>query len=155
LFTRHQAEVGLVASGYCHKEVLDITSSSPSINGGENDGSEMEVYHVLNSSESVTWSDFLKWIQAYRDNKFEIVESDVWLEIAEKELPQEHPARNLLWLWKAAYGGGGKTEEVVRFSTVKAKESSKSLKNFGGVDKELVEKMKIWEWYEREVKKRG
>lgn len=136
---------------------------------------EVEVYHVLNGEESKTWKDMLRWLRELDLVDFEIVPLELW--ITKVEALGSHPAMNLLcesshevlllflaacWcnmmmltydlagLWKEAYAGqSANHKDVVSFDTHRAKRAAKSLRQWDGVSKELIEKIMTWVEKER------
>ncbi|CZR69636.1 related to nonribosomal peptide synthetase MxcG [Phialocephala subalpina] len=118
----------------------------------ENLGESCPVFHVVNNLTETSWMDLLSWIQEIGPRKFDIVNPDVWLEKLEKV--EDHPAKNLLWLWKrgSRHGQSEKEEEEeVRFEVGNAVGSSKAMRSVTPVDKTLVKK--IWCWLEAEMRK--
>jgi thioester reductase-like protein len=105
-----------------------------------------EVFHVVNNSTATTWKDLLKWLKQKKE--FEVVEPRVWLE--KLEAFEDHPAKQLLGLWRQAFGEGGKKKETV-FETKNMERVSEVMRNVPGVGEELVGK--IWAWMEGERKK--
>ncbi|OQO13072.1 hypothetical protein B0A48_02536 [Cryoendolithus antarcticus] len=64
----------------------------------------LEIYHVVNSHTTPTWSDLLGWLKAKRE--FEIIGPADWVKELEAlaEEGSQSPALQLLELWRNAYG---------------------------------------------------
>lgn len=111
------------------------------------------VYHLVNVSTKVTWSDLLVWSRGARSKPFEIVEPMLWLQKLES-FPKTHPAKNLLGLWRKAYENGTDedvgSDQISLFSTVQARKKSTAMQHVPIVDEKLV--IKIWSWLEEEIK---
>lgn len=127
------------------RAVLDILFHNQ---GGEVE-SECPVFHITNNNRSTKWIDFLNWQQKY--SSFKIVDLEAWLQKLEKL--ENHPARNLSWLWKKNIkSGAGEEKEAksqITFQTTNAERVSVAMRNVGPVDEDLVRK--IWMWLEREM----
>jgi thioester reductase-like protein len=73
---------------------------------------EMPVYHVLNPSTRITWSNLLSTIQKHGSDTFNTISTAEWLEQLEvlqndneaEECKRNHPAMKLLGFWKDTYG---------------------------------------------------
>lgn len=111
--------------------------------------SEGNVYHVVNDSQGENWRHLLRWIESARSETLEVFVPTIWLR--KLDSLEDHPAKKLLWLWRRslcpALGQSGKGQP--EFSTERAREVSKALREFKGVNEQLVHK--IWTWLESEV----
>lgn len=108
----------------------------------------VEVHHVLNKHKDHTFTDFLDWLQEMmkEDEKFEVVEPNVWMDRLEA-LEGNHPAKALLGFWRKAYGDvkkNGEGKNGVQFETAKAEKKSMIMRDVKPMDKELVKR--IWTW---------
>lgn len=127
------------------KAVVDILFRSRQEGAVE----ENPVFHITNNNRSSNWEDLLSWSQNL--TPFKIVELEEWLGKLEKL--ENHPARNLAWLWKKNVKSGtgeekeGKTRTT--FETKNAEKASEAMRHVGAVDGELVRK--IWTWLEKEI----
>lgn len=139
------------------------------------------VYHVLNPHQEPEWSEMLGWIRDGSDKSssngsekdsiggtaggvVSIVPAPEWIERLERALEtQDHPARALLHLWKAAYGvpgasrrgsvgggvGEGSAAATARFDTRRTERVSGSMRDVRPLGREDVGRM--WRWIEGNV----
>jgi thioester reductase-like protein len=106
------------------------------------------VYHVLNNRANSTWDDLLRWLQEFEAETFKVVEPSLWLK--RLEATKGHPAKRLSWLWEKAYrNADGRKKSNITFTTKRAVKASEVMRQFPGVDRELVRK--IWNWIEKEM----
>ena len=109
------------------------------------------VYHVLNPDSSATWTDLLTWLR--RREEFDVVSPETWVQRLERlqlERP-EHPALQLLGLWRNAYGpkqdGDGKDDEDKggkHFEMEKSRDLMPVLRSVEPVNEEYFGR--IWMW---------
>lgn len=128
------------------------------------------VYHVLNPHQEPEWSDMLSWVrdgdagsngngdQAGRHTAgaVSIVPAPEWIERLERALEtQDHPARALLHLWKAAYRGRrgspggvgeGSAAATARFDTRRTERVSETMRGVRPLGREDV--VRMWRWIE-------
>ena len=132
-------------------------------------GALTDVVHVVNDRENPTWRQMLRWLQKERD--FEVVNPSEWvsqLERAEEEKGDDHPAFQLVGLWKKAYGSDDEEErerdqgqaglsssptEMVEqrkvFVTEKTKAQIPALCGIAPVDEQYF--LKIWRWIDENM----
>ena len=121
--------------------------------GAGND--QPHVYHIVNNSTEATWSDLLVWSREARLMPFDVVSPKVWMDKLES-FPQELPAKNLLGLWRNAYGKDdgdkelGRESDKIVFSIEKAQKDIRAMQSVPPVDQALV--TKIWSWLDEEIK---
>jgi thioester reductase-like protein len=127
------------------KAVVDILFRSREEGAVE----ESPVFHITNNNRSSRWTDLLSWSRKL--TPFKIVELKEWLGKLEKL--ENHPARNLAWLWKKNVESGAEEEKEgktqITFETKNAEKVSEAMRNVGAVDEKLVRK--IWMWLEKEI----
>lgn len=117
------------------------------------------VYHVANPHQDPEWSDMLDWICGGGDGDgagvVSVVPASEWIERLERALEtREHPARALLHLWKAAYGGrrgslGVGEGSAARFDTRRTERVSETMRDVRPLGREDV--MRMWRWIEGNV----
>lgn len=130
------------------------------------------VYHVLNPHQEPEWSDMLGWIcggggssNGEQDGgsgggagPVSIVPASEWIERLERALEtNDHPARALLHLWKAAYGGRrgsfgvgeGSGPAAARFDTRRTERVSETMRDVRPLGREDV--LRMWRWIEGNV----
>lgn len=140
------------------------------------------VYHVLNPHQEPEWSDMLGWIcdggaggssssngssssssngdhqDGVAGTVMSVVPAPEWIERLERALEtQDHPARALLHLWKAAYGGRrgglrvgeGSVAAAARFDTRRTEEVSGTMRDVRPLGREDV--VRMWRWIEGNV----
>lgn len=130
------------------------------------------VYHVVNPHQGPSWADMLEWIRSFtpeegseaalgrelQGTSLEIVSPAEWIEILEDALEKEdHPARSLLHLWKAAYGEkyntpGERTAHTPQppiFETRVTERVSNVMKTVKPLEKDDV--LRLWEWIQDNV----
>lgn len=131
------------------KAVVEITFQNI------DNGRQPYVYHLVNGSSETRWSDLLAWSVETRKESFNIVSPVTWLDKLENH-PTKHPAKNLLGVWRKAYGNDIKdaTSNTPRqkkiFSIVEARKKSSAMQNVLPVDQALL--TKIWSWIEDEIR---
>ena len=114
--------------------------------GGE--GTQMNVYHVLNEHKEPTWNQMLRWLQ--KKETFDIVTPEEWVRRLEAAQDSGHPALKLLGLWKEAYCNASPTNKArPRFSLAHTKEKVPILREIQPLNEEYVEK--IWNWVQANV----
>lgn len=116
------------------------------------EGRDCQVYHIVNPRPDIKWMEVLDWIQE-TDVDFEIVEPGVWLEKLDKL--QNHPARNLFWLWRQAYKDGNEVsaDNVSPIFDVRiTSEASKTIHKMESLDRIFIQK--IWKSLMEEMKSR-
>lgn len=116
------------------------------------------VYHVINPHQEPAWGDMLGWIcGAGRNNNAEmsVVPAPEWISRLEQALEtHNHPARALLHLWKAAYGGrrgsvGVGEGSAARFSTRRTEKVSETMREVRPLGRDDV--LRMWQWIEGNV----
>lgn len=123
------------------------------------------VYHVVNPHQEPEWADMLEWIcsggggvggaQNGGAAKVSVVPAAEWIERLERALEtQDHPARALLHLWKAAYGGrrgslGVGEGTAARFATRRTERVSETMRGVRPLGREDV--LRMWKWIEGNV----
>ena len=112
------------------------------------------VYHIVNNSSETTWSDLLAWSKETRPMPFDVVTPKVWLDRLES-LTLKHAAKNLLGLWRDAYGNEetgrvpGQQDAKTVFSIIESQKESLAMQNVPPIDQALV--AKIWNWLDEEI----
>ena len=111
------------------------------------------VFHILNPCKTVTWQHLLCWLRKLWPY-FDVVSPSQWLAKLESLEGGEanHPAKNLIGLWREAYcNGNGKAQDkedvIIKFT--KTLTAATSYKKVNPIDEQHFEKM--WRWMEREM----
>lgn len=122
------------------------------------------VYHVVNPHQEPEWGDMLEWICSrggsdggHQNGRAEmsVVPAPEWIDRLERSLEtRDHPARALLHLWKAAYGGRRGSVGVgegtsARFDTRRTERVSESMREVRPLGREDV--LRMWRWIEGNV----
>lgn len=120
------------------------------------------VYHVVNQHQEPEWRDMLGWICGGDDDgdqnsraEVSVVPAPEWIDRLERALEtRDHPARALLHLWKAAYGGGRGSLGVgegaaARFATRRTEMVSETMRDVRPLGREDV--LRMWRWIEGNV----
>lgn len=122
------------------------------------------VYHVLNPHQEPEWGDMLGWICGGSSNggsdqngggEPSAVPAAEWIDRLERALEtRDHPARALLHLWKAAYGGrrgslGVGEGSAARFDTRRTERVSETMREVRPLGREDV--LRMWKWIEGNV----
>ncbi|KAG0645137.1 Nonribosomal peptide synthase, partial [Hyphodiscus hymeniophilus] len=105
------------------------------------------VYHIVNNSTETSWLGLLTWSREIRPTPFEVVPVMAWLDKLESS-PKKLPAKNLLGLWRGAYGKDTKDKQST-FSVENAQKETRAMRNVSPVDQALV--TKIWSWLDEEI----
>lgn len=121
------------------------------------------VYHVVNPHQEPEWGHMLGWIcgdgsgDGDRNGCAEVsvVPAPEWIDRLEQALEtRDHPARALLHLWKAAYGGrrgsiGVGEGTAARFDTRRTVKVSETMREVRPLGREDV--LRMWRWIEGNV----
>ncbi|KAK7710297.1 putative NRPS-like protein biosynthetic cluster [Diaporthe eres] len=119
------------------------------------------VYHVVNPHQEPEWEDMLGWICGGDGGdqngvpELSVVPAPEWIDRLERALEtQDHPARALLHLWKAAYGGrrgslGVGEGSAARFATRRTQRVSETMRDVRPLGREDV--LRMWRWIEGNV----
>lgn len=120
------------------------------------------VYHVVNPHQEPEWRDMLEWICGGDGGggqiggaEVSVVPAPEWIDRLERALEtRDHPARALLHLWKAAYGGrrgtlGVGEGTVARFATRRTERVSETMRGVRPLGREDV--LRMWRWIEGNV----
>lgn len=119
------------------------------------------VYHVVNPHQEPEWGDMLGWICGGDSGdqnghaEVSVVPAPEWIDRLERALEtQDHPARALLHLWKAAYGGrrgslGVGEGSAARFATRRTERVSDTMREVRPLGREDV--LRMWRWIEGNV----
>ncbi|KAG8532232.1 putative NRPS-like protein biosynthetic cluster [Bacidia gigantensis] len=121
-------------------------------------GDGCQVYHVINTNTSSTWSDLLQWMNEIKPN-LEILPPAQWVQRLEglEGKAKEHPARKLLGLWKTAYcrekmseeeGKEGGEEKEIVYDMEKTLQVAPTLGNVEPIEKAYFGR--IWRWVEEQ-----
>ncbi|CAN8104298.1 unnamed protein product [Discula destructiva] len=134
------------------------------------------VYHVVNAHQDPIWSDMADWLvdfapspsrgrkqfiadhngeghdrAAPQQQELRIVSPSEWLQALEKALEShDHPARNLLHLWKESLGGDQHEDHPSPlFDTRRAEAASETMKAVQPLGKADV--VRMWDWIQVNV----
>ena len=152
--------VDLAATAVVEIALSSLSTSSAVNNAGSKDDRDnaLQVYHILNSKATTTWTDLHAWLRQLNVS-FEVLPPALWVRKLESS-PEDHPAKKLLGLWKEAYGkkttkepgndsAGQKGGSETVFKTSNAETAAPAMKSVGPVDEALF--AKIWQWLETEM----
>ncbi|KAG9251640.1 uncharacterized protein F5Z01DRAFT_692015 [Emericellopsis atlantica] len=114
-----------------------------------------DVLHILNSNETLTWTQLLDWIQ--KENRSQSAELDLvaprqWLSRLDEALLQhpEHPSQALLGLWKRGMSGESRPEHKapLQFSMDVTKAALPVMANVVPLDKNRI--VRTWRWVQQQ-----
>ncbi|KAI2468767.1 acetyl-CoA synthetase-like protein [Annulohypoxylon bovei var. microspora] len=132
-------------------------------------GSEMPIYHVLNSHRSPTWNQLLRWgSETSGGPSFQIVQPAEWLQRLESTLGRsqaKHPSQALLGLWGQRYthaathsakDDGCHSNNIPGypiFDIVSSSRLSQTMRNIKPLSHDEI--IRMWNWIQERVANRG